>query len=258
MVTALFPLLEFGPGTKVGKAVGNALRLGIRSRWFCQVQVREQRTRVWPPRKAALLPGFWVHLSLSRTSRHAPTAQIEKTLYKPYLYFILQQPALHNRVLSPLLPSLLVAIRPPSRTVETMTLAAMSSRKRQRQQHRCAVSISPFGLLVAIPILAMFSCLTTTTASFNHPAFTPPATADSAIFSGVSDDSVLARTMVGGREGGHRDDPYSIAAPGADAPLRLSHGTTTVALVFQGGVIAAVDSRASMGSFVGSRTTQKV
>lgn len=64
--------------------------------------------------------------------------------------------------------------------------------------------------------------------------------------------------MVGGREGGHRDDPYSIAAPGADAPLRLSHGTTTVALVFEGGVIAAVDSRASMGSFVGSRTTQKV
>lgn len=64
--------------------------------------------------------------------------------------------------------------------------------------------------------------------------------------------------MAGDQESGRRDDPYSIAAPGADAPLRLSHGTTTVALVFDGGVIAAVDSRASMGSFVGSRTTQKV
>ncbi|CAN0123169.1 unnamed protein product, partial [Hapterophycus canaliculatus] len=50
---------------------------------------------------------------------------------------------------------------------------------------------------------------------------------------------------------------YSLSAPGA-APLKLSHGTTTVALVCEGGVIAAVDSRASMGSFVGSRTTQKV
>lgn len=47
-----------------------------------------------------------------------------------------------------------------------------------------------------------------------------------------------------------------MAAPGAE-PLKLSHGTTTVALVCDGGVIAAVDSRASMGSFVGSRTTQK-
>lgn len=52
-------------------------------------------------------------------------------------------------------------------------------------------------------------------------------------------------------------DPYSLAAPGAE-PLKLSHGTTTVALVCEGGVVAAVDSRASMGSFVGSRTTQKV
>lgn len=57
---------------------------------------------------------------------------------------------------------------------------------------------------------------------------------------------------------GGAGDPYELEAPGADTPLRLSHGTTTVALLFEGGVIAAVDSRASMGSFVGSRTTQKV
>jgi len=35
-------------------------------------------------------------------------------------------------------------------------------------------------------------------------------------------------------------------------------GTTTLAFVFNGGVIVAVDSRASMGSFVGSESVRKV
>lgn len=69
-------------------------------------------------------------------------------------------------------------------------------------------------------------------------------------FDRLSLSSCLCPTGGGG-------DPYSLAAPGAE-PLKLSHGTTTVAVVCEGGVIAAVDSRASMGSFVGSRTTQKV
>lgn len=79
------------------------------------------------------------------------------------------------------------------------------------------------------------------------------------LFRGIPDDSLLARTMTSQQQGvgSGGGDPYSIAAPGAE-PIRLSHGTTTVALVCEGGVIAAVDSRASMGSFVGSRTTQKV
>ena len=41
-------------------------------------------------------------------------------------------------------------------------------------------------------------------------------------------------------------------------PLQFAHGTTTLSFVFQGGAIVAVDSRASMGSFVSSKTTQKV
>ena len=41
-------------------------------------------------------------------------------------------------------------------------------------------------------------------------------------------------------------------------PIEFAHGTTTLSFVFQGGIVAAVDSRASMGSFVGSKTTQKV
>ena len=41
-------------------------------------------------------------------------------------------------------------------------------------------------------------------------------------------------------------------------PLEFAHGTTTLSFTFRGGIIVAVDSRASIGSFVGSKTTQKV
>ena len=41
-------------------------------------------------------------------------------------------------------------------------------------------------------------------------------------------------------------------------PLEFAHGTTTLSFAFRGGIIVAVDSRASIGSFVGSKTTQKV
>merc|ERR1719160_150090 len=36
------------------------------------------------------------------------------------------------------------------------------------------------------------------------------------------------------------------------------HGTTTLGFIFQGGIIIAVDSRASMGSYIGSQTVKKV
>mmetsp|Transcript_22888 Transcript_22888/g.54264 ORF Transcript_22888/g.54264 Transcript_22888/m.54264 type:complete len:1663 (-) Transcript_22888:85-5073(-) len=41
-------------------------------------------------------------------------------------------------------------------------------------------------------------------------------------------------------------------------PLEFEHGTTTLSFTFRGGIIAAVDSRASLGSFVGSKTVDKV
>jgi hypothetical protein len=55
-----------------------------------------------------------------------------------------------------------------------------------------------------------------------------------------ADGSGPRRTWVSGQE------QHQLAAPGA-SPLLLNHGTTTVAMVVDGGVIAAVDSRASMG-----------
>ena len=40
--------------------------------------------------------------------------------------------------------------------------------------------------------------------------------------------------------------------------LKYSHGTTTLAFTFRHGVLVAVDSRASMGSYIGSGTVKKV
>ncbi len=40
--------------------------------------------------------------------------------------------------------------------------------------------------------------------------------------------------------------------------IKYSHGTTTLAFKFQGGVIVAVDSRPSMGSYIGSGTVKKI
>ncbi|KAI0220693.1 Proteasome subunit beta type-5 [Massospora cicadina] len=42
------------------------------------------------------------------------------------------------------------------------------------------------------------------------------------------------------------------------AQIKLEHGTTTLAFKFQGGVIVAVDSRASAGSYIASSTVKKV
>uniref|UniRef100_A0A7S0RES2 Proteasome subunit beta n=1 Tax=Pyramimonas obovata TaxID=1411642 RepID=A0A7S0RES2_9CHLO len=40
--------------------------------------------------------------------------------------------------------------------------------------------------------------------------------------------------------------------------VKPSHGTTTLAFIFKGGVIVAVDSRASMGPYISSQTVKKV
>ncbi|KAK4536274.1 hypothetical protein CDCA_CDCA08G2299 [Cyanidium caldarium] len=44
----------------------------------------------------------------------------------------------------------------------------------------------------------------------------------------------------------------------AAAPIRFLHGTTTLAFVFQHGIIVAVDSRASMGQYIGSGSVRKI
>jgi 20S proteasome subunit beta 5 len=43
-----------------------------------------------------------------------------------------------------------------------------------------------------------------------------------------------------------------------DPAIQFNHGTTTLGFVFKEGVIIAVDSRASMGQYIGSGTVKKV
>merc|ERR1711988_1946553 len=59
------------------------------------------------------------------------------------------------------------------------------------------------------------------------------------------------------------DDPRQFLntlfeGPGAPPKLNFAHGTTTLGFVFKGGVIIAVDSRASMGNYISSQTVKKV
>jgi hypothetical protein len=41
-------------------------------------------------------------------------------------------------------------------------------------------------------------------------------------------------------------------------PIKLAHGTTTLAFRFQGGIIVATDSRATAGNWIASQTVKKV
>jgi len=67
--------------------------------------------------------------------------------------------------------------------------------------------------------------------------------------------SLLQQTSLLSIHGGDLASPFHSPTP---PPLEFAHGTTTLSFVFQGGIIAAVDSRASLGNFVGSKTVQKV
>lgn len=46
--------------------------------------------------------------------------------------------------------------------------------------------------------------------------------------------------------------------PRAIPPLKLKKGTTTLGMLFDGGIIIAVDSRASTGQYIASQTVMKV
>ncbi|GAA6011328.1 hypothetical protein JCM10207_008302 [Rhodosporidiobolus poonsookiae] len=43
-----------------------------------------------------------------------------------------------------------------------------------------------------------------------------------------------------------------------DCRIKIKHGTTTLAFKYQGGIVVAVDSRATMGSYIASGTVKKV
>ncbi|MAD86359.1 MAG: hypothetical protein CL912_25660 [Deltaproteobacteria bacterium] len=43
-----------------------------------------------------------------------------------------------------------------------------------------------------------------------------------------------------------------------NCPIKIAHGTTTLAFRFQGGIIVATDSRATAGNWIASQTVKKV
>jgi 20S proteasome subunit beta 5 len=43
-----------------------------------------------------------------------------------------------------------------------------------------------------------------------------------------------------------------------DCPIKIAHGTTTLAFRFKGGIIVATDSRATAGNWIASQTVKKV
>lgn len=51
----------------------------------------------------------------------------------------------------------------------------------------------------------------------------------------------------------HTDDSQN-----PDCKIKIAHGTTTLAFRFQGGIIVAVDSRATAGQWIASQTVKKV
>eukprot|EP00735_Rhodelphis_limneticus_P013599 TRINITY_DN746_c0_g1::TRINITY_DN746_c0_g1_i1::g.18455::m.18455 TRINITY_DN746_c0_g1::TRINITY_DN746_c0_g1_i1::g.18455 ORF type:complete len:288 (-),score=58.05,sp/Q54BC8/PSB5_DICDI/63.08/1e-111,Proteasome/PF00227.21/2.8e-50 TRINITY_DN746_c0_g1_i1:43-906(-) len=50
----------------------------------------------------------------------------------------------------------------------------------------------------------------------------------------------------------------AFATKEAPPAIKMMHGTTTLAFRFQGGIVVAVDSRATMGQYIGSQTVKKV
>ena len=65
----------------------------------------------------------------------------------------------------------------------------------------------------------------------------------------ISPNDHLARSL---------DDEFQYMHSGMTPPLEFAHGTTTISFTYKDGIIAAVDSRASIGNFVGSKTTKKI
>jgi len=45
---------------------------------------------------------------------------------------------------------------------------------------------------------------------------------------------------------------------GSAEPIKMLHGTTTLSFIYKGGIIVAVDSRSTMGSYIASQSVQKV
>lgn len=87
-------------------------------------------------------------------------------------------------------------------------------------------------------------------------AFTLPGNGDLASFIPEA-DSMTEKKLPISRELSNPFSPEKFQHPSNPA-IKYSHGTTTLGFVFQHGIVIAVDSRASMGSYIGSNSVKKV
>ena len=104
-------------------------------------------------------------------------------------------------------------------------------------QQELSQTVPPLSLKFALPPLENVSESTTHLYSFlGHPL---------GAFANVHQPSSFLRAMT--------DDHAN-----PNCPIKLAHGTTTLAFRFQGGIIVATDSRATAGNWIASQTVKKV
>jgi len=132
--------------------------------------------------------------------------------------------------------------RPPHRSFHSAANIAMRGGPRQKV----------IGAAGAFAMSAFFfaSCLMQVTAGHIYKV-AKPALLSRRFDRNFNSDALMLR-------GGEMLPPDGMLEPTRTPPIEFAHGTTTLSFVFQGGIVAAVDSRASIGNFVGSKTTQKV
>jgi len=185
------------------------------------------------------------------------------TAYSPPLDLSLPQRWMLLGNLAPIAPSSRQYMSSPrmiERTKEINIKKPMHSRSTYAKL--CTKSIGNRGRLFAAGLAL--------TAFFWNPTNASPETISSRRLSFFKNDRVpsclnkntqfsdASKPSIILRGGDYETDADSSLPQRPPPPLKFAHGTTTLSFAFQGGIIAAVDSRASMGTFVGSKTTQKV
>ncbi len=145
-------------------------------------------------------------------------------------------------------PSGTIAIRLPTKLVpprrEFHYVAQIARRGSPRQRVVGTASV------IAMSALFFATCLMQANAAPSSHVFVR--------YTNANDATIMLPAPVFNLRGGDRVEHEEYFDPPRTPPIEFAHGTTTISFVFNGGIVAAVDSRASIGNFVGSKTVQKV
>jgi len=145
----------------------------------------------------------------------------------------------------------------PSKSLLLTTGISNSTNRRLRERSLAGVRGSMRGRLVAMGVIAAASFFTVTGAT--HACGNRVNWGLTHFFSAATSWGMDA--TIDGQLDSNKHWSSCMAPSGEPSqapPLQFAHGTTTLSFVFRHGIVVAVDSRASLGSFVGSKTTRKV